>query len=271
MSTIDLGDLLPLRIKVKDAAGALANATTVTVTVTRPDGTTSTPAVANPSTGIYDASSAFAATTQRGRHTAVWVATGANASAFTTVYHVTDPAASIIGLAAAQAFLRVFTDSDQDAVRSVVEAASEVVEAYTARTWRRRTVVETHNGAGCALVLREYPQHSITGVVENGVTLTGGDYVLDGTAGILYRGTGTSRRDWYPGVGTVVVNYEAGPAVVPEAVTDAVLQVTRVLWEQRRGGTRQSDPATALYAEQRDLIPRATRMTLDGYRLPGIA
>jgi hypothetical protein len=46
----DIGDSVSLAWDVKDSAGVLANATTVTLTVTLPDGTTATPAVTNPPT-----------------------------------------------------------------------------------------------------------------------------------------------------------------------------------------------------------------------------
>lgn len=268
MAIIDLGDYLPdLSVKVRDADGVLANATAVVLTITLPDGTTATPAVTNASTGVYTAAYL---PVQRGRHVAAWVATGVNASALTTTYIVVDPAGSIVGLAEAQAFLRVHAETDQDAVRGVVEAASKVVERYTHRAWRTQTIVETQDGDGrSVLALRQYPPRTVTSVVEDGTALTSGDWTLDAHAGLLYRGGPTSVQPWACGVGTVVVTYQAGPTVVPEDVADATLQVVRVLWEQRRGGTRQQ--GSEQYAEQRDLIPRAARLILDTYVVPGFA
>lgn len=69
--TYDLGDDVPLRHKVYDD-GTLT-AATVTLTVTAPNGTTSTPAVTTPSTGIYQAT---APTTQTGLWTYVWSVSG---------------------------------------------------------------------------------------------------------------------------------------------------------------------------------------------------
>ncbi|MER7002210.1 hypothetical protein ABT297_04065 [Dactylosporangium sp. NPDC000555] len=54
MTTYDLGDRVPLRHKVYDAAGQYADAT-VALTLYAPDGTISTPAITRTSTGVYDA------------------------------------------------------------------------------------------------------------------------------------------------------------------------------------------------------------------------
>ena len=74
MAVYDLGDVASLGITIKDAAGNLANATSVVATITTPDGTTSTPTVVNTSTGLYDVS--YTPSTS-GRYLIRWVATGA--------------------------------------------------------------------------------------------------------------------------------------------------------------------------------------------------
>ncbi len=53
MATYDLADVVTLAVAIRDNTGALANATAVTATITKPDGTTTAAAVANPSTGNY--------------------------------------------------------------------------------------------------------------------------------------------------------------------------------------------------------------------------
>jgi hypothetical protein len=265
--TIDLGDPLPdLSVNITNSAGALANAGVVVLTVTLPDATTATPAVSNPSTGVYTASYTPA---QRGRYAAAWVATGANASAFTTVYNVIDPAAAIIGLADAQVYLNVYTNSQQDEVRAIVEGASTIVEKYTGRTWRRQTVTETYDGGGDALILRTTPVISITTVVESGVTLSATDYILDTVGWLLLRGTTISWRWWMWGRQNVVVTSVVGAASIPEPVRQAVLETARVLWAERQGGTQRVDQDE--YAGPADLIPRPARLMLDPYRAPAIA
>jgi hypothetical protein len=265
--TIDLGDPLPdLAIEVTDSSGALANASAVVLTITLPDATTSTPTVVNSSTGVYTSSYV---PTQRGRHVASWIATGTNASAFTEVYSVVDPAAAIVGLADAQLYLQVYSNALQDEVRATIEAASVIVENYTGRAWRRQTAVEYHDGGCESVALRASPVISVTSVVESGTTLTAAAYVLDTTSWLLLRGTTLSTGVWTYGRQNVVVTAVVGALSVPEPVRQAVLQTARVLWAERHGGTQQIEADA--YAVQDDLIPRAARLMLDPYRAPAIA
>jgi hypothetical protein len=265
--TIDLGDPLPdLSVTVRDAAGALANAGAVTLVVTLPDGTTSSPTVTNASTGTYTASYT---PTQRGRHTAVWVATGANASAWTTTHNVVDPAAAIVGLADAQAFLGVYQPALADDVRQVVETSSAAVEGYCGRTWRRQTVVETYDGGRQTLLLRSTPVISITTVTESGTAVTSTGWVLDPAVGLLHRGTTISPSCWAYGVQNIVVTAVVGAASIPEPVRYAVLLTSRGLWAERQGGTQQVDADQ--YAAPADVIPRQARLLLEPLMAPGIA
>lgn len=72
------GQDVPLNCNVLNDAGALANASTVTVTVTQPDGTILNPTPNNASTGVYQA--IVAAPTQTGTYLAHWSATGSGFS-----------------------------------------------------------------------------------------------------------------------------------------------------------------------------------------------
>lgn len=94
---INVGDIHPLSVEIRDTDGDLANAGAVTVTVTQPDGTTATPAVSNPSVGVYSATFTAA---QAGVHRVLWVATGANADVFPDDFYVEAvPGKGIITLA----------------------------------------------------------------------------------------------------------------------------------------------------------------------------
>lgn len=55
MSDWDIGDQVTISVSVYNAAGTLADPTTVTLTVRKPDGTLTTPLVTKNSTGVYHA------------------------------------------------------------------------------------------------------------------------------------------------------------------------------------------------------------------------
>lgn len=88
VQVFDLGDVVPLTIDIRDPSGALANAGTVTLTITLPDETTASPAVANPTIGRYQVD--YVAP-QSGRYVIRWVATGTNASAHVDTFEVLPP------------------------------------------------------------------------------------------------------------------------------------------------------------------------------------
>lgn len=264
-SFVDLGDPLPdLSVNVYDSSGALADATSVTLTITLPDGTTSSPAVSHPSTGVY---SATYFSVQSGRHVASWVASGSNASAFRTVYNVADSLGGLVVLSDMQAFLGASAASSQDDVRACILVASDAVEKYTGRKWRRQTVTETYDGGRTALNLRSTPVLSVTSVTESGSTVTSGNYVLDAQAGLLHRGTTAGTWPWMPGVQNVTVTYVVGQSNVPDPIVYACKQVVSTLWAERNSGGKRSQPDD--YAGPTDLIPRPVRMLLDPYRAPG--
>jgi hypothetical protein len=237
MSIIDLGDPLPdLSVTTYNSSGTPQNATAVVLTITLPDGTTVTPTVTAAGSGVYTATYT---PTMRGRHVASWVATGTNASARSTTYNVMDPAAGIIGLADAQAFLNTFDPDAEEELRGVLEAVSDVCERFTRKTWRRQTYVETYT-VGCDqdfIQLRHQPVLSVTSVVENGVTLSATDYTLDGRLGLLKRGSRLADVDWLEGFQVTVVTYVGGPTggVVPANIMQGCRLLLHHMWTTQRG------------------------------------
>ena len=124
MSTYDLGDVVTLTATVKDTAGAPANAGTMVCTVTAPDGTTSTPSVANPSTGTYTAQLTPASA---GRYQVRWLATGANAGAFVQDFTVVS-GAPLLTLSDLEAHLqRSIGTKDQPGAQAAVDYATACV------------------------------------------------------------------------------------------------------------------------------------------------
>lgn len=269
----DVGDATPaLQITVKDSAGALASGGTVVCTVTAPDGTTSTPAVTNPSLGLYQATPV---TTSAGRYGVRWTVTAPSANAVTDVYDVADPALlPIVSLSDLKTNLKIAsTDTSNDeALRYTLAQATEMAERYCNRALRRKTVVETHDGDREALVLREPPIQSITTVVENGVTLTASDYTVNSTSGLLYRGSATSSQEWYDGRQVITVTYVAGYANPPLVAQRAVLDIARWLWQRTGQGPRPGFGQSADMADYgTDALPSWLMRPLDSLVMPGIA
>lgn len=229
----DLGDVVTVSVNVKDAAGAAANAGAMVLTIIAPDGTTSTPSPTNSPTGTYTA--AYTPTLV-GRHLVRWVATGANAGAYTDVFDVLDPALMpIVSLTDLKSHLNITTTGDDEELRRTLAVATEMAERHCNRALRRKTVSESYNGGNSVLLLRQSPVLSITTVVENGTTLSASDYTVDPSSALLYRGTSTAGWSWIDGRQVVTVTYVAGYTDPPQAAQQAVLELARHLWQTQRG------------------------------------
>jgi hypothetical protein len=121
-----------------------------------------------------------------------------------------------------------------------LDAATDLAEDFTGRTYRRQVVVETYDGGRDVIGLYQTPVQSVTALTENGVTLPSTNYVVDLTAGTVQRGTlyGPGLL-WLPGLQNITVTYVAGPSVLKARVRLGVLELTRHLWETQRGGSNQ--------------------------------
>jgi hypothetical protein len=238
---IDVGDVLPeLGILVTDSSGTLATGT-VTLAITLPDGTSTSPSVTTASTGVY---SAAYTTTMAGRHVARWTATnitgGAAQERYEQTFDVSAIAGSIIGLDEAKTFLRITGSDDDEQLRDVLEAASDMCERYTRKVWRRTTVTaEIHSGGVDVLYLRQAPVVSVTTVVDTGVTLAATSYTIDLPTGRLFYGDTTYQGWWTPGQDNISVTYVTGPpsGIVPAYIRGGMLELVEHLWSSRRGGS----------------------------------
>jgi uncharacterized phiE125 gp8 family phage protein len=238
---IDVGDPLPdLGVMVYNTAGALATAT-VTLTITLPDGTSTAPSVTSASTGVY---SATYTTTMAGRHVARWTATnitgGATQERYEATYDVSSAANSIVGLDDAKTYLRITGSGDDDPLRDVLEAASDLCERYTRKTWRRSTVTaELHSGGSDVIYLRQAPVVSVTSVTDTGVAVSSSTYTLDAPTGRLFFGDTRSTGCWTAGQENISVTYVTGPpaGVVPAYIRQGLLVLVEHLWATQRGGS----------------------------------
>lgn len=236
---IDLGDTYELAAECRNAAGGLADATIVSLTVTKPDGTVDVLAPANPPVVAGSYTYPYV-TTQPGRHTVVWSFTGGvPAQASSDVFDVASASpVALVSLAAAKKHLGIpltVTVHDEK-LRGLIASITDVIEGITG-TVVRRTFVETYSGRGePALVLLHRPVVSVTSVTEDGVTVPPADYSA-ASSGLLTRVSGyRASGQWADGIDNIVVTYEAGRALVPASVLDGSLDLIRINWRPQAGG-----------------------------------
>lgn len=237
--SFELGAVVPLSVTVKDANGTPANAGAVTLTVTLPDGTTNvTPGITSTTTGVYDHDYP---TTQAGVHQVRWVATGANASAFTDVFTVDAPTGgTFISLTELKRHLKkdqAKTDDDTELLEFIASAcqmiedrigpvsprpATQTVWQHHHHPYRRQILLDTH------------PVVDVTTVTVDGVTVPEADpvagtdgWVLDAAPGVLAH---TRRWPW----GRVEVTYRAGRTPLPGNIRLAGLELAGHLWRSTK-------------------------------------
>src|SRR6266536_2646235 len=125
----DIADSVPIAWDVKDAAGALTNATTAVLTITLPDGTTATPSVTNhPSvTGQYRYTYVPAL---EGRYEWCAVMAGPNADSGDVFDVRGNVSPALLSRADEKIHLQITGTTFDDELREYLEAATEVVEGY---------------------------------------------------------------------------------------------------------------------------------------------
>jgi hypothetical protein len=234
----DLGDTVTVAADCRNATGVLANATTATLTLTKPDGTADSPAPANPPTTAGKYTHAYA-TTQFGLYRYRWTfAGGVPAQAYADAFNVVDQTwPAFVGLAEVKDRLNIDpTDTAyDDELRGFILSASEVVEDIVGVV-ARRTFTETYSGCGeRTVLLRRRPVLSITAVTENGVTVPPSQYSVD-SAGVLTRRVGFAAGRWLWGVDNINVVYVAGRTAGPWSVIDATKELIRINWRPQQGG-----------------------------------
>jgi hypothetical protein len=142
-ASYDLGDSVLLTFTVRDVAGALIDATVV-LTLTKPDGSTSTPTVTHASLGTYTATITV---DQTGLWLYRWTATGAATTAEDGQFYVQPAATAQVYTTRAElkAGLGIpQTDTvDDDDLDDAILTASRAVEGDTQRTFYKTTETRT--------------------------------------------------------------------------------------------------------------------------------
>lgn len=273
----DLGGVAVLTWTVTDTTGAPAAPGAITVTITLPDGTTASPVPTATATGVYQATYV---TTEAGRHTVRWLATGtpgpgvgvgAAVDSFDVEAGLAD---TILSLADAKDALNILaTDTTFDArIRGYNAAITAVVE-HLCGPVVVRTVTERHLESGAAEVLmlrhppiyqpagQPYPVISITPVLTYGLVYDLSLITVDPVRGTLRH---TAGLPFWNGPYDIV--YMCGRPIVPDNVLTACRIILRHLWSLERGGagTTQAyaaDDVTMLYGYA---IPNRALELLDG-------
>jgi hypothetical protein len=120
MDTYLLGQPVPLSFSTYGTDGVLAAPTSAVLTVTRPDGSTTLPALT-----VDDAGSTFTVDfvpAMTGRHVAAFVSTGAAAGAAVDVFDVLSATASVVTVADVRAYLGADTSATDAELGGALDA-----------------------------------------------------------------------------------------------------------------------------------------------------
>lgn len=227
----DIADSVPLAWDVRDAAGAPANAATVTLTITLPDGTTVTPSVTNPptSTGQY-------------RYTYIpaveglysWRAvTTSPSTAYQDVFGVRGSVSpALMSLADAKSQLGITSTASDDKLREYLEAVTEIVESYVGPIVRRTHAARV-GGGRYKIPLPHTQVQSVTSVtlVQDGTSpITLSDLSIDTASGVVSYKNGAmfpyGDMDWV---------YQVFRTTVKANWTLAAKIIVKHMWETQLG------------------------------------
>lgn len=242
---IDLGDVVHLAFP--------SSATSVTLTITLPDGTTAAPAPAGPARGAFTCDYQ---PVQAGRHTYRWVATSPP-DVSSGVFNVAEATVgAIVGLDETKKHLNMdlARTTNDDELMDVIGAATPVVEdvvgPVVVRTFsevhvlrdanRYRLQSDTwnhgyhqpwfHNRTELVLGRKQaLALVSVQPVLSGGVSYDPAVLDLDVPTGVV------RRVDGWGFIGPLRVTYKAGFPIVPGNVLQATLEIVRHAWETQRG------------------------------------
>ncbi len=236
--TIALGAVYGVAFDVYDDTNTLANAGTVTLTITLPDGTTDTPVIPNPPTDTGKYRLGYV-TTMAGRHTGRAV-TGSPVAVYEFEFDV-EPAnpPAIVSLADAKDQLNIdqADTSDDDELQAFILGITATVEDYKHEIIVRRVFTDEME----LVRARRFMVWSAPVISLTSVQLWDGSVTWD-TANMRASKSGLVRVVNGPLItGLVDVAYLAGYQVVPANYRRGALVILEHVWETQRGaGTMMS-------------------------------
>jgi hypothetical protein len=224
-----LGASAPLVTTIVDPDGIPTNPTTITLTVTRPDGTVDILTPTNTQAGTYAADYVPATA---GLYSVRWLTTGP-ALALTDVIDVRPAAPGlIVSLADAKRKCKIPQDVTEhdDALRGYIETVTVAVEDHLHEAIVRRTVTEDiWVDWADEVPLGTTPVISLTSVatVDGATSWSVADLHVDSNSGVV-----TGLPYVRPFNGMVRFVYSAGRMVIPPNYSTAALIIIEHLWQQ---------------------------------------
>lgn len=238
-----VGQVVRLTHSVYNDLGVLTNPSTITLTISLPDGTSSGPLTpTNTDTGLYRYDYT---TVAAGPHLYRWDTTGPTAPD-DGMFDVRGTSTAVISLADAKAHLNkaAGVTVDDEELRGFVEAATAVIERHTGKVVARRTITERVTASYAReLWLAHRPIISVTSITTtDGLTTWGvGPTVIslaDGASGVIRWLSGPY---WH---GDLLVTVVAGMSVIPANYTLAAKYIVEALWSSQRQPGIGPAPAT---------------------------
>lgn len=232
MTTYDLGDGVNLEHLVYDRDAQLA-AATVALTVTKPNGSTLTPTITSPSTGVYRAATFTA--DQAGLWSGAWAVSGTVIDVAPFAFQVGDPAPQpYVSLAAVKKALGLSASDTQDdeLIADAIDSVSREIEDVCERSFNRDLVATTRSfDADADGIVDVDDFYTTTGlIIAASGTWAATDYVLLPRNGVKHgrpgwpyetiRASGTRRWRLCEGA-EVTVTARWGWASVPAPVREA--------------------------------------------------
>lgn len=259
----DVGDKVELSTTVKDADGTLVNTPTLTLAVTKPDGTTVSPAPTVTNTGSGGAYTAAVTVDAAGTWPYAWTASGTVVAVEPGQFTVRSSSVYVASLDELKHQLRRTDDADDLELRGHLASATRYVEKRLGGPVSVQSFTERHLVTGPSIVPRRRPLVAVASITPDfGTALTTDAYVADTDVNQIILRHGLA--GWY----TLV--YSAGFAQPGENAKLAGLIIAQHLWETQNGGggRRGQDmvPSGLGFA-----IPRRAAEMLDVDEMSGIS
>ena len=240
MARYPLGQPVRVSATIRDLSGVLADPSTLTLTLARPDGTQQAyPAPAHDSTGQYHQDLPATDLTQTGHYAWAWTATGSAPGVVAGTFDVFDPfEVTVLSLADGKDMLNIpqATVTYDAEIAGWIASIQTSLERYTGGPVITRPVTERAEATAgyTALCLRQRPVVAVTSVTpDTGAALSLGDLKIDVNAGVIRRAL---NLPFYAAGPWFTVVYTAGwGTAVPAAFNAFARIVLDHMWATQRG------------------------------------